>query len=91
MFAAGLRADGLTWVEVASAFRDRYGANARAAFRLVHGWSQQEVADRWNERWPTSQVFQEHLGMGTVASGDRSCSLAGGVGPTGRVVRVPDG
>jgi tetratricopeptide (TPR) repeat protein/transcriptional regulator with XRE-family HTH domain len=26
--------------------------NARLAFRLAHGWSQGQVADQWNERWP---------------------------------------
>ncbi|MFI2489580.1 hypothetical protein ACH47X_21895 [Promicromonospora kroppenstedtii] len=26
--------------------------NLRAALRTVHGWSQQDAADRWNERWP---------------------------------------
>ena len=26
--------------------------NARVALRLAHGWSQGDVADQWNERWP---------------------------------------
>lgn len=47
-----LRAAGRTWAEVAADFCDEYGANARAALRLAHGWSQNDVADRWNERWP---------------------------------------
>jgi hypothetical protein len=50
--ASALRADGLTWGEVAAAFRDEYRVNARVALRLAHGWSQSEVADRWNQRWP---------------------------------------
>jgi hypothetical protein len=41
-----------TWGEAAAALRDRYSVNARVAYRLVHGWSQREAADKWNERWP---------------------------------------
>jgi hypothetical protein len=48
-----LRAEGKTWVEIATEFRSAYGVNARVALRLAHGWSQRESADRWNERWPT--------------------------------------
>lgn len=47
-----LRAAGYTWVEVAADFRDAYRVNARVALRLAHGWSQGDVAERWNERWP---------------------------------------
>lgn len=50
--AETLRADGMTWGEVAATFRREYSVNARVALRLAHGWSQGDVADRWNERWP---------------------------------------
>src|SRR2546430_4919650 len=41
---------GKTWSDVADAFRRQYRVNARCAFRLAHGWSQREAADRWNGR-----------------------------------------
>lgn len=50
--AEALRAEGMTWGEVAATFQREYGVNARVALRLAHGWSQGDVADRWNERWP---------------------------------------
>lgn len=47
-----LRAAGRTWGEVATDFRHEYRVNARVALRLAHGWSQGDVADQWNKRWP---------------------------------------
>jgi tetratricopeptide (TPR) repeat protein len=47
-----LRAQGRSWVEIAAVFRQRYRINPRLAFRLVHGWSQGQVVDQWNSRWP---------------------------------------
>jgi hypothetical protein len=51
--AESLRRAGKPWPEVAAAFRERFGVNARTAFRLAHGWTQQQAADEWTKRWPT--------------------------------------
>ncbi len=51
-FTEQLRGRRQSWSQVARAFRERYGVNARVAPRLAHGWSQRQAADRWNERWP---------------------------------------
>lgn len=43
---------GWTYRRIARELQDRHGANARAAYRLSHGWTQEQAARRWNERWP---------------------------------------
>jgi len=59
--AARLRAQGLTWAQIATAFRGQYGVNARVAPRLARGWSQREVADRWTARWPDDPKTFKHI------------------------------
>jgi len=53
-----LSAEGLSGTEIADVLRARCGLNARAALRFAHGWTQEEVARRWNERWPDD--FKTH-------------------------------
>jgi hypothetical protein len=56
--AAGLRAQavrlrGLGWSyrRIARHLQSGQRLGALAAFRLAHGWTQEEAARRWNERW----------------------------------------
>lgn len=50
--SAQLRTQHKTWAEIAAVFCERYQLNMRAALRVAHGWSQRDVADRWNSQWP---------------------------------------
>lgn len=51
-----LRERGWTYRKIASHWCQRYGINSRVAFRLVHGMTQAEVAQRWNEQWPDADA-----------------------------------
>jgi hypothetical protein len=47
-----LRADGLSWSQVAARIRAAEHVSRRIAMRLARGWTQWEVARRWNDQWP---------------------------------------
>lgn len=38
---------------IAATIQRRLKVNSRAAFRHTYGLTQQQVADRWNELWPS--------------------------------------
>lgn len=61
MLVSQLRGQGRTWVEIGTMFTERYGVNMRAALRLAHGWSQREVAQRWNDRWPADPKTDKNI------------------------------
>jgi 8-oxo-dGTP pyrophosphatase MutT (NUDIX family) len=50
--AEQLRRQGMTYTEIAVSWQQRHGLNPRVAFRLAHGLTQAQVAERWNELWP---------------------------------------
>jgi transcriptional regulator with XRE-family HTH domain len=54
MESAQLRALEWSYRRIAVRWQRAYGLNARVAFRLARGWTQDEAARRWNERWPSS-------------------------------------
>jgi hypothetical protein len=51
--AARLRSRGWTYKQIAARWQEQHGFNPRVAFRHACGLTQQQVADRWNERWPS--------------------------------------
>lgn len=56
-----LREQRASWPIIARALSEQYGVNMRVAFRLAHGWSQREAADRWNQRWPAEPKTFKNL------------------------------
>lgn len=59
--ARALRAEGRTWVDVAVAVRERYGVNARVAFRWAQAWTQEQVARAWCDRWPDDPRTRDNI------------------------------
>lgn len=50
-----MRTAGRTWRDIALAIRARHRVTALVAFRLAHGWTQAEVAARYNNAWPSQR------------------------------------
>lgn len=56
-----LRAQGCSWSEIAARFRSEEGVPPLVAFRLAHGLTQRELAERWN------RLFLGEDGSGAIA------------------------
>ncbi len=51
-----LRRQGRTYREIAERVGRELRVNARVAYRMAHGWTQAEVAERWNAQWPDADA-----------------------------------
>ncbi len=51
--SAQLRGEGRTWAQIARRIQAEEHYNARVAMRMAHGWTQEEVARRWNDLFPS--------------------------------------
>jgi hypothetical protein len=60
-----LRAEGLAWAHIARRFMEDKEAGRLVAMRWAHGWSQWDVASRWNALWPpkggTAGINDKHI------------------------------
>lgn len=62
LLSAELRDQGLTWVEIAERFRQRWPLNPLQSFREAHRLTQSKVTDRWNSLWPDDPLTVRKLG-----------------------------
>jgi transcriptional regulator with XRE-family HTH domain len=62
---AELHAKGAPVRQIARLIRVRHNLGIRAAYRYAHGLTQQQVADRWNQLWPSadgaSAITHKHI------------------------------
>lgn len=54
--SAQLRSEGKSWTQIARRIQEQERVNARVAFRLARGWTQEQVAQRWNDQWPSKDA-----------------------------------
>jgi tetratricopeptide (TPR) repeat protein len=76
-----MREVGRTWRDIARVIKERYRVAPMVAFRLAHGWTQEEVADRYNAAWPS-----EHPKTGNQISYWENWRLDA---PSGSTARMP--
>jgi hypothetical protein len=62
LLSAELRDQGLTWVEIAERFRQRWSFNPLQSFREAHRLTQSKVTDQWNSLWPDQPLTVRKLG-----------------------------
>jgi transcriptional regulator with XRE-family HTH domain len=57
-----MRGSGCSWRQVADEFSRRWGLTYLQAFRLAHGWSQEEAAKHYNSTWsPERPLSGKHI------------------------------
>lgn len=57
-----MRGNGHSWREVADEFVRQWGLTYLQAFRLAHGWSQEETAKHYNAQWhPQRPLTGKHI------------------------------
>ncbi len=54
--SAELRGQNRTYREIAERIRREHRVNTRVAFRMAHGLTQAQVAERWNVQWPDAEA-----------------------------------
>lgn len=58
---SSLLADGATPRQAATTLSRQLGVNARVAWRMLRGWTQEEVAALYNQRWPDRPRTSKHV------------------------------